>query len=229
MHASGRPCSSCRAAAPPPPARRRRAIGGCFGVGSRRARLGGAGLRLQRAPVRDDRASPWISSQVSASSSTERWSRPRCARRRGAVEQPRLQRRIWCSRSTSRRGDRQDAQLDAALERIGREARGAPTQAERRAAACRRGSRWSAMSGAAAKRCAVAIERARSIATALGRGGQLRRDLLAAARCSRSCRIASSAWPERRILKNSSTSRAGALRAISWRCASIASRIGCRS
>ena len=69
------------------PAARCPAVAGC---GAGRALR----LRALRQCATTSGRSPWISSQVSASSSVERWSRPRWARG-GAldVEQPRLHRR----------------------------------------------------------------------------------------------------------------------------------------
>ena len=76
--------------------------------------------------------SPWISSQVSASWNVERWSSAALrAMRRLGVEQPRLQREDLLQAFDVAPGDREQAELDAPLERICREALPASGQAER--------------------------------------------------------------------------------------------------
>ena len=213
------------AAAPPP-----RGAGGAVRPGPpHRLRAPAAGaLRLQRPasarpPPADRRGSP-------ARSALPQTSRGAAARAgRGAATGCRAAAaagaKICCSRSTSRRGigsrPSSTRRSSGSAEKRGR----AADEAERMEQRAREDRVASACRASPSKPRAVAIERCDRAPERVGRGREL--GVIAfSSPVARSWRNASAAWPERRILKYSSSSRAGALRAISCLCGSIASRIG---
>ena len=115
------------------------------GVFLRRRRRHALGLEV--APVRDDVGTVAVDLEPGERFVERRSGGAGCAApvpgrcrssRRGCIV------RMCCSRSTSRRGDRQHADLDPPLERIRGEARAGASPGRAAAAACRRGSRWSA-------------------------------------------------------------------------------------
>ena len=158
--------------------------------------------------------SPWISSQVTASGNVERCSRPRWARAgRLDVDQTLLQGEDLLQPLDVAACNRQQAELDPPLERIGGEALTPADEAERleqRAGEDGVGQRV----GRAPKLRAV---RSSDESSATGESGAPSSSGVISFSSPVACswRNASSAWPERRILKYSSSSRAGALRAIS--------------
>ena len=121
------------------------------------------------------------------------------ARRRRQVEQPRLHRDDVLQALDVPSRDREHPDLDAPLERIGREPRpptGKTQRVQQRAGQDRVGQRV----GRRLEARAVAIERARSSCHSASGAAASSGVISFISFVARSCRIASSAWPDRRIL-----------------------------